>query len=76
MQHDPVAAFTKIIFELYHQRQSRLTGENVPTSPQIFQEIYLFPDAEAAEDQIENVVSGRCARNLIQCSQGVIEVEQ
>jgi hypothetical protein len=76
VQHDPVAALPKIVFEVYHKRQSRLTGENVPTSPQISKEFALFSNAKTAEDQIENVIRSRCTCNLIQCSQGVIKIEQ
>jgi hypothetical protein len=76
VQHDPVAAFTKIVFELYYKRQAGLTGENVSTPPELFQGIYLLSNAKAAENQIENVIGSRCAGNLVQCSQRVIKIEQ
>src|SRR6266849_2198875 len=50
--------------------------KNVPTSEGIFHEVGLFPDAKAAEDQVENVVSGGGAGDLVERAQRVVEVEQ
>ena len=43
VQHDPVAAFAKVVFELHHKRQIRLTAENVSTSSQFSKQLAYFP---------------------------------
>jgi hypothetical protein len=44
MQHDPVAAFPKIVFEFYYKRQVGLTGENVSISPKFLHvHVTYFP---------------------------------
>src|SRR5215467_1463779 len=38
--------------------------------------IFSFPNAERAEDQVQDVVVGRCAGDLIERAQSVVEIEQ